>query len=280
MAKAIEAGPDAVILDLEDAVSDQGKSQAREMATESIGELYRVGIPAFVRINALSTPHWLDDLIAIVGEGLAGVALPKAYGPDEFRVVDHVIGALEKGESLAPRSVEIQPLFETASAMVRGFDVLSASSRILSYHAGTARNGDVNHTLGYVWTADGKETLYLRSKLLMDGRAAGVPYPLTGVWTDIRDDDGFRGFAREGRQLGYTGMYLIHPRHVQIANEIFTPSSEDVAYFKRLMKTLEDAESESGSGAVALDGEMVDAAMMTRGNAVLELARILGVPGA
>jgi citrate lyase subunit beta / citryl-CoA lyase len=276
--KAVAAGPDAIILDLEDAVSEQGKDRGRASALDDVKNLVSQQVPVYVRINALSTPHWLADVQTLVGSGLSGIALPKILGADDVVVLDRVLGALEGANGLPVGQTEIQPIFETALGMQSGFAILTASKRIKSFHAGTARHGDVNASLDYVWTPDGLETIYLRSKLLLEGRAAGVPYPLTGVWTDIRDLEGFEKFAKQGRQLGYTGMYLIHPAHVELANRTFTPTAEEIARYREIVRVLE-AVAESGNAAVQLDGAMVDVAMVTRAKAALALADALGVAG-
>jgi citrate lyase subunit beta/citryl-CoA lyase len=264
--KALRTGADALVLDLEDAVAENAKAEARGRVGELVGQLGETGV--FVRINDLGTQHWEDDLRAIVRAGLTGVAVPKLESANEIRIVDEYLGRLEREAGLPAGSIDIQPLLETARAILDASSLLSASARVRSYFGGFARDGDVSHALGARWTRRGNESLYLRSKLLLDGRAAGVPFPISGTWADVQDVGGLAAFARQNRDLGYSGMYVIHPAHVGPVTEAFTPSAEEVAWFRRVVEALEEAER-AGTGAVTIDGVMIDKAMAVRARAVL-----------
>jgi citrate lyase subunit beta/citryl-CoA lyase len=277
LAKAAAAGTDACVIDLEDSVPESVKAQARAQAPGMLSEAKRIGLPAFVRINATTTAHWLDDLRAVVVDGLWGIALSKADTPEDVVRVDGVLSYLERERGLAAESIDIQPLLETAHGMHQAAKVLAASRRVRSFFGGSARDGDINRELGYRWTRDGKETLFLRSKLILDGRAAGVAYPIGGTWADIQDTEGLAEFAAENRDLGYTGMYVIHPSHVPVVNQAFTPSSEDLRRYQHIIDALEAAHRE-GSGATVADGVLVDEAMATRARAYIAGARRFGLP--
>jgi citrate lyase subunit beta/citryl-CoA lyase len=275
MAKAPKYAADAYILDLEDAVAEDGKAPARGYAREAIPAFAERGIGVFVRINALSTPHWLDDVRAVCVPGLTGVVLPKAKAPAEVAALSLVLDAVEREAGVEAGTVDVQLLFETAAGIADAGQLLRASPRVRSYYGGVARDGDTNRELGLRWTPGGKESLFLRSKLLLDGRAASVPYPVTGLWTDIADLDGLRAYAREGRDLGYTGMQVIHPSHVPIANELFTPSEEEVERLRRLLAEFEDAER-NGRAAIRFDGTMVDVAMAVSARETLATLEVDG----
>lgn len=268
------------MIDLEDSIAESGKTEARTNAPAMIRQLADTGVPVFVRINDLRSRHWFDDLRAVTVPGLTGVGLSKTAGPEDIHVVSRVLDDLESKVGLPFGSVDVQPLLETAIGMHRAFETLSASTRIRSFFAGSARDGDIIRELGARWTPAGTETLYVRSKLLLDGRAARVPYPVTGTWTDITDREGLIAFANSGRDLGYTGMYVIHPSHVEPVNHVFTPTPEEIEYFAEVVSTLEDQEN-LGTGAVSLRGVMIDVAMAARARSLLEFARALGlaVPG-
>jgi citrate lyase subunit beta/citryl-CoA lyase len=264
--KAVRSGADALVLDLEDAVAESAKAEARELVAAAIDETAGTGV--FVRINDLATAHWEDDLRAVVRPGLTGVAVPKVETVGEIARVDSAVAAIERDAGLEPGSVDVQPLLETARAIHDAHALLSASPRIRSYFGGFARDGDVSHSLGARWTREGDESLYLRSKLLLDGRAAGVPFPISGTWADVADVEGLAAYARQNRDLGYTGMYVIHPSHVAAVTEAFTPSDEELAWFGRVVEALDEA-ARAGAGAVTIDGVMIDKAMATRARAVL-----------
>lgn len=274
LVKAAASGADACVIDLEDSVPEAAKTQARNQAREMLSQANQTEYPAFVRINATATAHWLDDLRAVVVDGLWGIALPKADTRDDVVKVDGILSYLERERGLALNSIDIQPLLETTNGMLHATTVLAASPRVRSFFGGSARDGDINRELGYRWTREGRETLFLRSKLILDARAAGVQYPIGGTWADIEDLDGLAQFAAENRDLGYTGMYAIHPAHVTMINQAFTPSVEELERYQRIIDALDRAH-ERGSGATASDGVMVDEAMATRARAYIASASLM-----
>src|SRR5438270_1295479 len=111
-----------------------------------------------------------------------------------------------------------------------------------------SRFGDIHQAVGYRWSAEGRETLFLRSKVLIDARAAGIRYPISGMWGGATDDvDGLRRWATELRDLGYFGMMLGAPAHVPVVNEIFSPTAAEIAYWTELDRLAAQAEAD-GTG--------------------------------
>jgi citrate lyase subunit beta / citryl-CoA lyase len=147
---------------------------------------------------------------------------------------------------------------------------------VASIAGGAGKGGDTNRSLGYRRTRDGTETLFIRSKVLLDARAAGIQYPLVASWFDVGDRDGLIADAQRNRQLGFSGMLLIHPSHVAPVNQIFTPSVEELAYYRGLLDAMEKAEQQ-GTAAVAYQGAMVDIAMVKTAQQMLEFAQAVGV---
>ena len=117
------------------------------------------------------------------------------------------------------------------------------------------------------------ETLYLKSKVLIDVRSAGVPYPMSGGWMDIHNLEGLRKLAIQLKQLGYTGMHLIHPSHVPVVNEVFSPSPEDVKHYQGLIAAMEEMRA-AGGAAVTFDGDMVDIAHEETARKMLALSHL------
>lgn len=266
--KARATGADALVLDLEDAVAMGAKSEARENVANAIEELGSKGVGVFVRINDLSTPFVEDDLRAVVRPGLTGIALPKVESAADVLKVAERLETLEEAAGIEVGTIDIQPLLETASGLYAGYDVLSASPRIRSFFAGFAKDGDVSRELDARFTPAGEESLYLRSKLLLEGRAAGVPYPISGTWADLQDSAGLTRFAEQNRNLGYTGMYVIHPSHVASVTQAFTPTAAELAWYRDVVARL-DAAEQQGLGAVQKDGVMIDRAMAARARELL-----------
>jgi citrate lyase subunit beta/citryl-CoA lyase len=122
----------------------------------------------------------------------------------------------------------------------------------------TARHADIAREVGFEWTPEGLETLYLRSRVLLACREAGLR-PLTGLWEDIADLDGLAGFATRGRQLGFRGMIVIHPSHVPVVNEVFSPSEEDIDFYRGMVSAYLAA-ARAGEGAIRYRGVHIDRA--------------------
>jgi len=257
--KAVAAGADAVILDLEDAVPPQHRAEARDRVAAAVREA--AGDPAlFVRINPLDSWEAADELRDVIGPNLAGVVLPKVADVRDVELADRLITFGERRHGLPDGAIALIPLLETANALRSAYPIAAAVPRVEYLGAVTAPGGDVESAIGYRWTPGGAETAELRSRVLVDARAAGVRHPVSGLWTRVGDLDGLRAYALHNRALGYTGMMAIHPTHIPVINEVFTAGPEDLARFDRLLEAYERAKA-AGHGAVVFEGDMVDEAM-------------------
>ncbi|SDQ16753.1 citrate lyase subunit beta / citryl-CoA lyase [Actinopolyspora saharensis] len=265
LTKAARAGADAAIIDLEDAVPVADKVDARNSAVAALQHHvadHHQSPALFVRVNALDTWDGADDVRAVTLPGLHGIVLPKVDGPEDVRLADRLLTWCEREQGLPTGSTALVPLLETARSLRDAHEVGVAAQRVAYLGALTADGGDVARAVGYHGTPQGTETLTLRSRVLLDARAAGVEHPVAGLWTRLDDPTGLRVFAEQNRSLGYEGMMAIHPSHVPIINEVFSPSPEELARWERLVATVEQARSR-GEGAVAFEGQMVDEAMAT-----------------
>ncbi len=261
--KASRSQPDSVVLDLEDAVPPALKKEARALIREGIGLLREQGIPAFVRINALSQGG-AADVPELATEGFSGVMLPKADSVEEIRELDRLLCHAEGRAGLELGSVAIMPLPETAPGLWAARDLAAASARCRGIIAvvGGPVSGDVARAVGFRPSMEGSEQLYLASKLVLDSRAGGAPYPMGSlIGTGLDDLASVRVLAKRAKALGYSGAVLIHPSHVAVAAEVFTPSPEEVNYFAGLIAAMRAAQ-ERGDGAVNYQGIMVDYAML------------------
>ena len=275
-AKAVVAGADGVILDLEDAVPLNLKGQAREIVANSIRSLAtssrKVGV--YVRLNALESGMTGDDLEQVAIPGLDGVLLPKNYGPRDIIACDALITHFERRNGVAPGTIEIVVSLETAQAYSQCEDILAASPRVATLFAGTAKDADVSRSIGYQFTPGGHETLYLRSRALLAVRATGRQSSWVGLWQDLKDPDGARKFAVYNRELGFTTLVMIHPSHIAIANEVFSPSEQDVVFYRGMIEAFETAEAQ-GNAAVVYEGQHIDYAHIKTARQVLELHHTL-----
>ena len=274
--KALAAGADCVVLDLEDSVPADLKAGARQTVADSIRAVRardrRVGL--FVRVNPLDTRLTGADLEAVVVPGLTGIFAPKiSTATDVLRydaLLDHF--ATRNGVS----GLEYLVPVEMIGAIHNARDIASASPRVGAMIGPTAEHADIARAVGYQWTPEGLETLYLRSRVLLACREAGI-HPLTGLWEKLDDLTGLKTFAAHGRQLGFRGMVVIHPTHVPVVNEAFSPTAEDIAFHEGLVAAYEEAAA-AGHGAVRYRGVHIDKAHVDTAQDWLAHARSL--PGA
>ncbi|MFJ6112269.1 HpcH/HpaI aldolase/citrate lyase family protein [Dietzia maris] len=257
LAKASATGADAVVVDLEDAVPGPEKSTARETLAKVLDGPDRPGVPVIVRVNALGTDLFLRDIEALAGLGIVGVMVPKVESVADIAVVDRILSWFE---SRAHPPLCVVPVLETAWAIRHAYEIAAASDRVAYMGGLSSKGGDVERAMGYRWSAEGGETLAMRSLALLDARAAGVWNPLTGLWSDVDDLDGLRKFAVASRNLGYEGLTVIHPSHVPVVNEVFTPTSDELEHDLALVRAMEIA-ARQGQGAVRFHGHMIDEAM-------------------
>jgi citrate lyase subunit beta / citryl-CoA lyase len=270
LAKAPTYGADALIFDLEDSVPVAEKAKARALAREFIGR-HKTENTIYARVNALPTGMLEDDLDAIAVDGLAGIRLPKAESAAAVRTVDGILGTLERERGLTPGSIRISPSLESAQGVWFAYEILSASPRVRSVTCGTAQDGDLQTDIGYTWTAEGNEVLYLRSRVLLAARAAGVEHPLDGSYANIRDPEGLRICCEAARKLGYRGKTAIHPKQIETINRVFMPTDDELNYYHRVIEAF-DAAIERGSAATTVDGKLVDYAMVGMAKRVIAWA--------
>lgn len=260
---------DAVILDLEDSVADASRTTARRLAGEFVERAEPNGPSVFARINPLSAGQLAEDLDAVVRPSLGAVLLPKICDASEVAELDRQLSWYEGHRGLGHGTVRIWPLIETPAAISVVDQIATASPRVTFLGGAISDGGDLVSSLGLEVQPDGLESLYIRSRILIAARTAGVHNPVTGLFTDIDDLDGLEQAARRGRVLGYEGMMVIHPSHVPIVNRVFTPSADEVAEARRVLDALGIADRQ-GSGAARLDGRMIDAAMAKSAQRVIE----------
>jgi len=279
-AKAVAAGVDGVILDLEDAVPLDMKAQAREIVAESIRKLAATNpeVGVYVRLNALETGMTGDDLEKIAIPGLDGVLLPKNYGPRDMVSCDALITHFERRNGVAAGAIEIVASLETAQAYASCEEILAASPRVATLFAGTAKDADVSRSIGFQFTPGGMETLYMRSRAQLANRAAGRQFSWVGLWQDLKDPEGARQFALRNREIGFTTLVMIHPSHIAIANEVFAPTAQEVIFYQGMIEAFDKAVA-VGNAACVYEGQHIDYAHVKTARQVLALHETLSRKG-
>ncbi len=277
MDKAPKYGPDALILDLEDAVPIAEKAEARQTVRAGIERLRERGVPIVVRVNGVNTGLTGEDVEAIVTAGLVAVAVPKLERVEEVLKVDAWIELFERKAGLPLGTVEILALPETARGIMNAYQLATACPRVGNILGGVgARSGDVTKAIGYKWTRSGLETLYLASHVLLAARAAGIEYPIGGGSLEVGDTELVRAQLQRAREIGYRGALLIHPSAVPIANEVFAPSTEEIEWNKGVLRAMAEAER-AGRAAVTYDGMMIDYAHVRNALDLLHQAEAFGL---
>ncbi len=262
--KLAEFRPDAVILDLEDAVPPAEKARARQMIRERLNGPLLAGLGVYVRVNACSLPFFRDDVRAVVAAGLDGIFVPKVQSPEALREANMVLAQAEVRAELRMGSVRLIPILETVSGVLRAEALARAAPRVQAIAFGAE---DFTLDLGVERTSDGLETRYPRAHVAMAARAAGV-LALDTPWTDIADREGLRREAREGRQLGFSGKQAIHPDQISTINDVFTPSDSEVEHARWVVASYEEAVAH-GTGAINLNGQLIDVPMVERARRLL-----------
>jgi citrate lyase subunit beta/citryl-CoA lyase len=272
--KAIRVKPGAAVLDIEDSVPPQFKPQAMDNLKSEIAELRSAGVGAFVRIQPLHDGT-APEVAAAVTEGLTAIVLPKVATPAEIQTLADMLSYYEGKAGVTYGSTGILPLPETAEGMFAARDLAKASTRVRGIHGALSGpvSGDFARAFGFRATADGLEQAYLASKLVLDSRAGGAMYPIAGIFGTAQDDlPAVERLIRRARDFGYTGVAVMHPTHVTVANAVYKPTPEEVAYFQGLLAAFEAAEK-AGLGAVSYQGAMVDYAMLPLAREVLADAK-------
>ena len=285
---ALASGADSIVIDLEEPRTPFPES-ARETARAGVRAFFD-GVDAdrarplrFVRVQPPSTGQTLKDLRAVMGPALDAVLVPKVHGPEAIHAADALLAGMEVEHGLPIGTVAIYPILETAAALRNAYDIAVASPRVAFLGGAVSRFGDIHQALGYRWTAEGQETLFLRSKVLVDARAAGIRYPISGMWGGARDDlDGLRAWATQLRDLGYYGMMLGDPVHIPLVHEVFTPTPAEIAYWQDLDRLARVAEGRDGGPITYGDvgqgeGHVVHIAHVGSARLNLRWARELGV---
>lgn len=266
--KAAGGAADALILDLEDAVPVGDKDQARHDVADFIRACgaEHSGAALWVRVNP--GPLGRTDLEAVCVPGLSGVVLAKATAED-ILAAGAVLDGQEVAQGMPPGAVVLCPLLETPAAIL-DVEHLAALPRVERLQVGEA---DLSAELGIEQGPGGLELLWVRSRVVVASAAAGIAAPVAPVTTDFTDLEALRRSTDALRRMGYRGRACIHPAQLDVVNEVFTPSEEEVGRARDLITRFE-ASRAAGSGVfVDTDGRMVDLAVVRSAQQVLESVR-------
>jgi citrate lyase subunit beta / citryl-CoA lyase len=261
---------DGFILDLEDTVPAAEKANARAMAREYIARL-----PAgksWVRINGLLTGYFHEDLGELTGTpGLAGFVCPKQDSPGDVAAIDRLLTSLEIRRALPVGETPIIVMIESAAGVLASQAILTSAKRIESVVYAGGEDGDMSVSLGATWSSEGPEMMFVRQFTFAAARSADIACPLDGVYSNIRDPEGYERDTMLSKRLGFRGRTVIHPSQIEVANRIYTPSASEVDYARRVIRAFDEALAR-GTASTSVDGKLVDVAMVKTARRVLDLA--------
>lgn len=263
MAKAAASSADQVMFDLEDACAVSQKVEARKTVVEALNTLEFGGKIRTFRPNNVRTRFFYRDLIEVVeaaGKNLDAIVIPKCYGAEDILFVDRFLSQIEENMGFEIGRIKLEVLIESADAVLHAEEIAKCSPRVGGLIFGLVDfAGDIGaQELG------GEQFFYYnyaKAKCITAARAAGVTV-VDGVTLAIRDNEACRRDAQMGVRMGFDGKWAIHPTQIDIIHEVYTPSQEEIAKAKHIIDEYEKADVQGGLGAIVIDDQMIDAAVL------------------
>lgn len=260
--------PNAVILDLEDAVAVDKKNEARLLVRNALRALDFMGAERMVRINQL--PAGLNDLDYIIPYNVNVVLVPKCESAHQLHEVNnHILSIQTRLKINTP--VWLMPIIESALGVMNAFEIAMAAKNIVAVAIGLE---DYTADLGVTRTPEGTESLFARSMVVNACKAAGIQ-PIDSVFSDVGDMDGLKQNVLQSKALGFEGMGCIHPRQINVIHENFAPDAQEIDKAKRIIMAFEEA-TKKGLGVVSLGTKMIDAPVVKRAQRSIDLAVAMG----
>lgn len=251
-ARALEKGrmlaADGIIMDLEDAVAPDAKAEARTNIKAAIAAGGYGGREIIVRTNALATPWGYEDLVMAAASGADAVLIPKVESADAVRQAEAILRA-----NGSPAAQAVWCMMETPIGMLNAAAIAGATPKLGGLVMGTS---DLAKDLHAAHTRDRLPMITALGLCLLAARAHGLAI-LDGVHLDLNDDEGFAHSCRQGRDLGFDGKTLIHPKTIAACNEAFAPAADEVAFSRRIIAAHAAAVAE-GKGVVLIDGKLIE----------------------
>ena len=253
--------PDAVILDLEDAVAPAAKDAARLLVRNALIAIDFGLSERMVRINQL--PKGLEDLPFIVPHGVHTILIPKVEQAEDIHAV------AKKIKELTEEQIFLMPILESAKGIENAFAIASADPTVVALAFGAE---DFTKDICAARTEQGAESFVARSRVVLAARAAGIQ-PIDTVYSDVANEAGLLSSTKEAIALGFDGKGCIHPRQIQVIHQAFRPNDKEIAYAYRVKCAMDQA----GDGVISLGSKMIDPPVVARAMRTLKLAEFYGI---
>ena len=280
--KAVASSADLVFLDLEDAVSPNEKVASRAKVIKALKTLDWGKKTRAYRINDLETEYAYQDIISVVeeaGEHMDIIIVPKVKSAKDVWWVDVLLTQIEKRLKL-PHRIGLEVLIEEVEAIVNIEEIALSSPRLEALIFGpgdySASQGMDSRVIeGQLDDYPGDPWHYVRNRIAIAARLAHID-AIDGAYSDFKNPDGYRRECTRSRVMGFAGKWAIHPNQIGIANQVFSPSQEEIAYARKLDAAYTEAQAK-GLGAVAFEGKMVDVAIVRSVRNVIQKADLIGL---
>ncbi len=260
--------PDVIILDLEDGVAPENKDEARILVKNALRHVDLGDSEIMIRINPIGEGG--EDDLEIINEKVSAVVMPKV---ESARDVETLCNALQGVEDKMDRlgEIEIVATLESAQGILNAPEIAKAP-RVSALAFGAE---DYTRDIGGERTKEGYETLFARSMLVAAAKAAGIQ-ALDTVYSDVNDLEGLYEDTIRSRRMGFDGRSAIHPSQIEVIHTAYTPSQDEIGWAKRVIEALEEGKK-AGTGAISLDGKMIDKPVAKRAERIIALAKAAGV---
>ena len=271
--RAPETGADVVCLDVEDSVPPAEKAKARAAAAEAIDGMPRSGYATFVRVNGLHTGLIEDDLLAVVRPGLDGIVLSKAHTAETVRRADHYLTILERQQGMETGTVSIIPLVESAAGILNSQEISAASPRLVGLSLGAE---DLAVDMGLQRSEEAREIEWPRAQLATAAAAADLA-AIDTPEPDYTDMEHLERDSSYARSLGFRGKYCIHPGQVEVVNRVFSPTEQEIAKARDVIRLLDKEGIAKGRAAIPVNGKMIDTPIYWQAKRLLRWAEATGI---
>ncbi|MDP3002201.1 MAG: aldolase/citrate lyase family protein [Bacteroidales bacterium] len=260
---------DGIILDLEDSVAPEKKDEARLLVRNALRQINFCGAERMVRIN--QGERGLEDLHFVIPHNVNLILIPKCESADYVKSVENEIAVIKTKLNLN-NQVFLMPIIESALGVENSYEIARSSGNVVAIAIGLE---DYTADLGVPRTAEGKESLYARTRLVVAARAAGIQ-PIDSVFSDVGDMEALKQNVLTSKALGFEGMGCIHPRQIPVIRQGFAPDETDMEKSKKIVLAFETAKLK-GLGVVAMGTKMIDPPVVARAQKTIDFAVRLGL---
>lgn len=255
---------DGLILDLEDSVAPEKKDEARILVRNALRQINFYGAERMVRIN--QGDRGLKDLEYVIPQNVNLILIPKCESAGSVKLIDCKIAEIKHNHGNT-NPVWLMPVIESAAGVEKAYEIATASVNVVALAIGLE---DYTADLGVARTAEGKESLYARSKLIVTAKAAGIQ-PIDSVFSDVGEMEALRQYVLASKAMGFEGMGCIHPRQIPVIQKGFAPDDTEIDKAKKIVTAFEEA-GRRGLSVVAIGTKMIDPPVVARARKTINLA--------